>query len=177
MKHTAIIAIFTLLILSACKTTPGAYATRGQPESLIDASGERVNLSLAGDNATNELANWVGNDQPTRAEISCDPFSEKCKKAEAVLRQFGVSIKHVSRGTSDVVLIYERMSARDCDNRFVSNHYNPLNLNHPTFGCSTAVNMLQQISNRKQLVSPSTLDPQDAERSSRVFRRYLNQGN
>jgi hypothetical protein len=75
-------------------------------------------------------------------------------------------------GENSVSLVYERVLARDCENRFIDNTINPYNLDHPTRGCSTASNMLQMITDKRQITSPTLLDYSDGSRLERVMDGY-----
>ena len=71
-----------------------------------------------------------------------------------------------------MTLVYERVLARDCENRYMENTVNPYNLNYPTFGCSNASNMVQMVTDKRQFTSPALLEMQDAERVERVMDGY-----
>ncbi|MDP2815600.1 MAG: hypothetical protein Q8O19_02845 [Rectinemataceae bacterium] len=171
----ALSVILAFTALTACNAPSGAYVSRGQPESLLDYSSERVSLSLSSPKLEEELMEWVGNDRPSRAEISCTDSAPGCGHAKDILNKFGISYKTVPGNKESVALIYEKIVARDCESRYVDNNtqFGSLRLNHPTFGCSTAANMVQMVGNRKQFTNPPLQDAQDAERSAKVFGKYL----
>ena len=173
MKKTFGIAC-SVLLLSGCSTMPPeAYFERGTPESLLDVSSEVVNLSIETEFALDELTNWINQDQPSRAELYCVESDMRCSAAQEVLDLFGVPSMYVPSGENMVSLVYERVLARDCENRYIDNSINPYNLNHPTFGCSVAVNMVQMVSDKHQFVRPSLLDYQDAVKGIQVYENYL----
>ena len=162
-----------LIAATACNVIPSeAYYARGNPESLLDQSSEIVNFELNDYSALDDLMNWVNQDQPTRAELYCIDGEEACVEAEQILKQFGVPSVFVASGDNMVTLVYERVLARDCENRYIENGVNPYNLPHPTFGCTTASNMVQMVTDKRQFTSPALLDFPDAERADRVMRGY-----
>lgn len=163
-----------MMLLAACSQIPGeAYYDRGSPESLLDVSSEVVNLSVTSESALDELANWLNQDQPTRAELYCLDGDARCVAAQEVLDLYGVPSAYAPSGENMVTLVYERVLARDCENRFIDNSVNPYHLNHPTFGCSTAVNMVQMVSDKQQFVRPNLMDMPDAKKASQVYRNYM----
>jgi hypothetical protein len=163
-----------VLLASACSKIPGeAYFNRGSPESLLDISSEVVTVQLESDQSIQELTSWISNDQPSRAEINCPGADYICNEAEMALQQFGVPATRVPSDSRMVTLVYERVIARDCENRYIDNPHNPYNLNHPTFGCSTAANMTQMISDKSQIVSPQLLDYFDGSKGTQVYNSYM----
>jgi len=167
--YSSVLAAF----LVACSQIPKeAYFTRGQPESLLDASSEVVNLKITSAASVQEITNWINKDQPTRAELSCTDNEALCQKVQNVLRQFGVPVQHTSASSNNVALIYERVLARDCENRYIDNTVNPYNLNHPSFGCSVAVNIVQMVSDKRQFTNPPLMDYPDAEKTVQGYGFY-----
>lgn len=162
------------LALGACSVVPNeAYFNRGTPESLLDVSSEVINVGLTSDRSVDEITDWINRDQPTRAELYCMDGDPICAGAQQVLEQFGVPVHYVAAADNNVALIYERVLARDCENRFINNTVNPYNFNHPTFGCSVASNMVQMVSDKRQFVSPALLDYADGRKAAQTYGRYL----
>ncbi len=162
---------FLLLSLGGCEDIPdAAYFSRGAPESLLDRSTERVSINLGEAGAQDELIYWLNQDQPTRAELNCTDGDFACAAARHTLEKFGVKdVKRApSQGGDAVHLIYERIVARDCDNRYLDNPHNPYNLNHPTFGCSMIVNTVQMVPDKRQFISPALHDNMDGRRAYQV---------
>ena len=168
--------IFPALLLPvtlACSQVPKeAYFNRGTPESLLDVSSEVVNVSLSSDRSIDDLVGWVNQDQPSRAEITCLESDPVCQQAQRTLERFGVPASYTPAADNNVTLVYERVLARDCENRYIDNHINPYNMNHPTFGCSVASNMVQMVSDKQQFVSPALSDYPDAEKAAQVYDSY-----
>lgn len=162
-----------LLALAACDRPPAsAYFDRGSPESLIDVSSEVVNLTIHSDSELNDLSNWINRDQPTRAELYCQDGDPMCEEAKQVLDLYGVPTLIVPSSEQTATLIYERILARDCEQRFIDNS-NLYNLNHSTFGCSIAANVVQHVSNKQQFVNPNLMDYPNARKGVQAFDKYM----
>ncbi len=172
-KLKSLVAIALLSSVAACSAIPPeAYFERGHPEALLDQSSEVVNFELADYSALDDLLNWVNQDQPTRAELYCLDGDSTCIEAEQILQQFGVSTVFVASPDNMVTLVYERVLARDCENRYIENGVNPYNLPHPTLGCTISSNIVQMVTDKRQFTSPALLDLPDAERIERVMDGY-----
>jgi hypothetical protein len=169
-----LLASVGIMALAGCSIMPPeAYYDRGQPESLLDVSSEVVNLPVHSESSLDELTNWINKDQPSRAELYCSPASSQCQAAQDVLDLYGVPTLVMPSDDSMVSLVYERVLARDCENRYIDNSVNPYNLNHPTFGCSLSVNMVQMVSDKHQFVRPNLMDNPDARKAVQAYQSYL----
>lgn len=173
MKKLSYIAAIALA-LSACSQIPEETAyNRGSPYSLLDASSEIVNVALVSPDSVNEVVQWIDQDQPTQAELYCLENDPICLQTLQTLEMFRVPVHYVSAADNNLVLFYDRVVARDCDNRYLDNPINPYNLNHKTFGCSTAVNMVQMVGDKRQFISPALLDFMDAEKGVQNVELYM----
>lgn len=173
MKKLSYIAAIALA-LSACSQIPEETAyNRGSPYSLLDASSEIVNVALVSPDSVNEVVQWIDQDQPTQAELYCLENDPICLQTLQTLEMFRVPVHYVSAADNNLVLFYDRVVARDCDNRYLDNPINPYNLNHKTFGCSTAVNMVQMVGDKRQFISPALLDFADAEKGIQNVELYM----
>jgi type IV pilus biogenesis protein CpaD/CtpE len=171
MKNTPLLAL--LLALPACSEIPAqAYFNRGNPENLIDGSSEVVTMKLSSTTALNELASMVAQDPPTRVELNCAANDGLCMEARQLFDQYAVPVD-VNAGPQGITMIYERVVARDCENRYIDNSINPYNLHHPTFGCSISANMVQMVSDKRQFTNPNLMDYADGEKAYQVYRVYL----
>jgi len=170
--HKLRLFAIALLLFGCDRIPPEAYFNHGAPESLLDQSSEVVNFELTTPASVEELVDWVNQDQPSRAELYCNDGESLCSEAHDVLVQFGVDVLFVSSPDNVVTLVYERVLARDCENRYIDNSINPYNLPHPTLGCSNASNVLQMVTDKRQFTSPALLDYSDAARLDRVMRGY-----
>jgi hypothetical protein len=135
-------------------------------------SSEIVTVELTSEESLAELTEWVEGDQPTRAEIRCEEGNVMCDQAEQTLSMYNVEYEWIPSQVSEINLIYERVIAHDCENRFIDNRINPYNLNHPAFGCSVASNMVQMVTNRQQFVSPSLLGFYDGQTAYKNVKSY-----
>lgn len=169
--RTAVLSIATLA-LSACGNPPTAssYLDRG-PESLIDVSAEIVNLSITNSSEVKELASWIDRDHPTRAELSCVAGTKQCVDAQKVLELNGVPHAYGTNAENSVTLYYDRILARDCDQRYVDNTHNSYNTNHPHFGCAVSANIVQHATDKQQFVSPNLSDAPSAVRGVNDIKR------
>jgi hypothetical protein len=167
-----VLAILSLALTSCTRPPASAYFDRGGPESLIDVSSEVVNLTVHSDEELNELSEWINRDQPTRAELYCMDGDPMCEEAKQVLDLYGVPTLLVPSGEQAVTLLYERILARDCEQRFIDNNDNAYNLNHPSFGCSVAANTVQHVSNKQQFVNPNLMDYPGAEKGVQAYENY-----
>lgn len=170
------ILYFTALgiALGACNQIPAeAYFNRGSPESLLDASSEVVNVPLISEASIQEVVQWVDQDQPTQAELYCLSSDPVCAQALETLEMFQVPVNYVSAADNMLTLVYDRVVARDCENRYINNTANPYNLHHPTFGCSNAVNVVQMVGDKRQFTNPALLDFRDGEKAVQSYEMYL----
>jgi hypothetical protein len=163
-------ATLTLLV-TACEDIPGAaYYQRGTPESLLDASSERVSIDLANNpNAQTQLLQWLNQAQPTRAELNCVDGDLMCATLQNTLSQYNVPVERSASG-NNLALVYDSLQARDCNNRYIDNPRNPYHLSHPTFGCSIAANIVQSVTDKRQFTSPALTDAGDGRRAYQVLR-------
>lgn len=171
MKKT--LGFLAVLTLSACnQMPPGVYYNHGDPENLLDVSSEVVSLSVATPGALAQFASTITQDPPARAELGCQPSEPNCVKAKKMLDTHHIPAEWSGDADTGVKLIYERIVARDCENRFIDNTINPYNLQSPTLGCSVAGNTVQMVSDKKQFVNPGLLDFQDGETAARTRDHY-----
>lgn len=173
MKKLSYIAAIAAT-LTACSQIPEqAQYNRGSPYSLLDSSSEIVNVALVSPESVDEVVQWIDQDQPTQAELYCLENDPICLQTLETLEMFRVPVHYVSAADNNLVLFYDRVVARDCDNRYVDNPVNPYNMNHKTFGCSTAVNMVQMVGDKRQFTSPALLDFRDGEKAAQDFDLYM----
>ncbi len=155
MKHIFLI-IFALFFISSCAHEKTA---RVQPESLLSASTENISFNLTNSDSIAPIVSWIEEDLPQEAEISCFKKNGICKEIRGVLRHLAVPFKSVNSGFDDsIVLIYERISANNCNSR--------------GFGCSVSVNTLQMVPSLRQFTNPSLSDAQDAQRAVNTYGKY-----
>jgi type IV pilus biogenesis protein CpaD/CtpE len=174
MKKRQIVWVLLLPMVAACSQIPdGAYFNRGGPESLLQVSSEVVSLHIDSEASVDQLVSWIDKDEPTRAEVRC-PNNQAimCSAAEEALKLYGVDYKTVKGDVLTVDLTYERVLAKDCDNRYLDNHINPYKLNHQAFGCSIASNMVQSVAQKQQFVNPDLLGFRDGKKAVQNIAKY-----
>lgn len=160
-----------LVSLAACKEIPPSAYNTHSPESLLDVSQEVVTIDAIGPSTPSELSSVLESNTPSRAVVACNPEVGACKKAIRVLDQYGVSYEAISEGPG-IQLFFENVLAHDCDQTFLSNHVNPYNFNHPSFGCSLSANTVQMVADRRQFTNPAIQGPVMADRITRVVEEY-----
>ncbi len=162
-----------MTFLSSCSVIPPeAYYDHGSPEALLDQSSEVVNFAVGGDSSLNDMTAWINQDQPTRAELYCNEGDAACGEARQALQQFGIPVNYVPSGDNVATLVYDRVLARDCENRYIDNSINPYNLDPPTYGCSMSSNIVQMVTDKRQFTSPALLDYTEGDRLERVMDGY-----
>ncbi len=174
IRHFLLTTALCLGVAGCDEIPPEAYFNRGHAESLLDISSEMVSVSVTSPEHIQELVRWIDQEPPSRAELICDANYTGCVHAKRAFDQFGVHVEHIPGSDNVAVLYYERVLARDCENRYIDNSINPYNLHHPTFGCSIAANTVQMVSDKNQFVMPALLDFMDGERAVKNYEDYLN---
>ncbi len=159
-------------MVGCSKIPTEAYNNRGNPESLLDVSSETVTVELGSPSSIDEIKEWVESDQPSSAIIYCVEGDLLCDSAEETLDLYGIEHEWIASDYSEISLVYERVIARDCQNSYIDNRINPYNLNHPTFGCSMASNMVQMVTNRNEFVNPDLLGFMDSRSAAKSMRGY-----
>lgn len=170
-KPTLLLLLATAL--SGCSTIPPqAYYNRGDPENLLTTSTEVVNVSLTRPNALGQLTGLADSDPPSSVQLNCAQADALCLEAKGIFDHRKIPVNWGEQG-DEVVLLYQRTTARDCENRYIDNSVNPYNLPPPTFGCSITANMVQMVSDKRQFTNPALMDFPDAEKGVRVYHNYL----
>ena len=175
-SKTLLIGFAVLTVVSGCSRIPSdAYKTR-TAESLLTASTQSVEIDLSSNSAPMQMTNWINKQEPSSAILSC-ATQAACIRAKEVLAQFGISYEERGGLKDQVTLVYDNIVARDCDNRFITNHINPYNMNHPSFGCAMAVNTVQMVGDKRQFTDPMLLGPYDGQKATQNYDDYLSRGN
>lgn len=176
MKRTRTsLCLLPCLLITACNVPPGAYYNRGDPENLIDVSTEVVHVNMVLNDDLKALEHILQDDPPTRAELGCAASDDVCAKAGRMLDKADIAASYVTGGDKEGVdLIYDRVVARDCENRYIDNSSNNHNLPPPTFGCSITSNMVQMVTDKQQFTNPNLTDYPDAEKAVQAYEHYRN---
>jgi hypothetical protein len=169
-----VISLVALGFASSCGYRGDGAFSRGTPERLLDVSSEVVNLSVKSAAEVDELSQWVGRDQPTRAELYCSEGAPLCNEAKQALELYGVPTMLISSGTQTATLIYERVLARDCNQSFRDDLHQWRSESHPAFGCAISANIVQHVAQKQQFISPNLSDYRDAESAVNSYSYYQN---
>ena len=175
MKILSLPLIALGLSLSACSganLNDDAFAPKGNVDAILSASSEKVKFSVEDELALQSLEDWIREDAPTRAVVSCIDSGDTCSAVRSVLKDNQVSFNLVDGDSYQVELVYERVVAKPCNPQFRSNHNNSDNLNHPAFGCATSMNVVQMVNDYRQFTNPAESDGVDAEMGVKTTRRY-----
>lgn len=162
-----------VVLLAAC-TMPkdAAFMNRGGPESLLDVSSEVVTVNVATPGDVDALARWVEGDHPSRVELQCDVSAPHCKKAIKLLESKGIPLVTVPSAANTAMLVYERILARDCNQRFREPDSSSVyNAPSPALGCSIAANMVQHVSDKSVFINPSISDDPSAASGMNALRK------
>ena len=108
---------------------------------------------------------------PTRAELFCDPTTPNCKDATKILQLKNVPTAINASPNNTVTLVYERILARDCNQRYVDTGFSMYNVPAAAFGCSISANMVQHVSDKREFINPSLSDDPSAKGAVSSYRR------
>ena len=162
------------LPLGACQDVPPeAYANPGDPESLLTASSEVVNIDLSQPGALKQLSAAVAHEPPKRAELGCALKDKACADARHILSNFKIATAEKAASADHVALVYERVLARACENHYIDNSSNEANLNYSAFGCSLKSNTVQMVTDKQQFVNPGLLDYRDGDKTEQAYQGYM----
>src|SRR5258708_7396846 len=117
--RNGLVAVCLLLTLAACSAPKDSFYNRGHPESLLDVSSEIVNLNVRDKADLDALSTWIEKDAPTRAELFCDANLKTCRDAVTLLESREVAVSVTPSPNNAVTLTYERIVARDCNQRYL----------------------------------------------------------
>lgn len=164
-----------LLALGACTNPmpPEAYQIQSDPEKLITMASDIVTIDLSGKSYSERLSDTLELNPPTSAVLNCNPSESACKKAKRILSKHKIETESADSGNS-VTLLYARLAVRECENRYIDNSHNPYNLQYSSYGCATASNMSQMVTDKRQFTNPELLDFHDGEKAAAVYDNYLN---
>ena len=126
-----------------------------QPEYLIDYTKEKVSFSLEKENSLVDLNDWIVNDMPSNALLSCSKSDKSCKEASLILEKSSIPFKYLEDNKKSVTLVYNKITTRDCS-------YSNKKSGNYLLGCATSYNMIGMISDYRQFVNPNLLEARDA---------------
>ncbi len=165
------------LLLTACQDVPSdGFASIGNPERQLVVTTEATSLELKDKHSLDHLKEIIKTDPPKRAQLNCPTTDALCANAKSALQTANIPMEFSSptEGAGDSInLIYQRIAAAECPNRYVDNSINSANLNAPTLGCSIRSNMVQMVTDKQQFVNPGLLDYQDGEKAAKTYQNYI----
>ncbi len=164
--------VLSMLLVASCGKPPAdaAFNNRG-PESLLDVSSEVVTLSANSKSELSDLSAWIEKDHPTRAELNCAVADKRCDDARKLLDLNGVPVSAGNGADHTVTLVYERILARDCDQRLVINRPNYHNAPSTNFGCAVSANIVQHVTDKQEFINPNLSDDPRANRAVMDYHR------
>lgn len=174
MKQLFFVSIAFVSLLTACADIPEyEYRSRGQPEDLLDITHEQVIIPLDSAKGIDDLISWLGNTTPSEAVVQCAVQDMLCKNASRSLADFSIPYTQQSiSGGNQVVLVYQHIAVRDCDQRTEYTPYNAYNLSQPNIGCSLATNMANMVRDKRQFINPAMLGLMDASQAAATYGDY-----
>lgn len=121
-------------------------------QHMVRAKTQRIAIDLAAPGAVDKANEWVVNDVPSAAVLTCTANSPVCGEATQLLNAYRIpyAVESVTSPTDRLTLTYDRISERPCDVR--------------AYGCPQASNALRMVDDPRRIVRPSTLDYPTAER-------------
>ena len=149
--------IVSLFIVSACQNSG---TVRVEPRSLLSSSSENVSFALTNSASIDAVLNWIADDKPTQANISCSENDMICLDTQKELRSRSVPVRifKSADAVNSVELIYERITARNCSHGL---------------GCSMSVNSLNMVADRSYFIRPPISDPHDAGKAVENYNSYF----
>ena len=179
-----IMLVTGLLSLSACTSTVmtandgndgepmDSIDERVTPESLLSITSETTTLNLLSSHNIEDLRNWlVNNDVPDYAKLeNCLEGNPFCERAKHMLSTSGVTYQMVQSNDTNarpkIVMNHESVNIKDCYKYQQSGTFN--------FGCAMSTNILQGITDKRQLVTPKISGMSDASKGISDLKGYYN---
>jgi hypothetical protein len=167
MIKKIILTTFVAIFINGCVANNSLMNSSSQqsfvkPEALIDISSERVSFSLKDKKSVEEALDWMYKNRPSKVEISCSN-SKICGELHNAIKTAKVPHKHLDKNAEIVVFIYNKVVAKDCD-KSANGRY--------VFGCSVASNMVNMISDYKQIIDPPLSGDASAGRLAKIYNHY-----
>lgn len=162
-----------MILLSACDKPAPEYINSGDPERLLDISSETVSLGIDSKRSLTKLSKIIAKDRPSSVELRCSLTNARCAQAKEIFERQSIPVSISDEEAGVVVLSYNKVVAKDCQQHFVDNMSGSRSFNHPAFGCSVAGNIVQMATDKKQFSDPSLLDLPDAEKANQSYNNYL----
>jgi hypothetical protein len=170
-----VITCLLLLPLTACgldlETLPDSAYLQPSPERLLDRSHEVRRFELSAPGGSDKAMAAINSSSPNAASLYCNAKVVGCKELQKRLQFKGIPTRVVGSGANAVELVYDRITARDCDPRYRNDVRDYHVTIAPEYGCAVTSNMLQHVSDRAQFTHPKTMENPPA---SDAVSSYLN---
>jgi hypothetical protein len=139
------------LLLAACSGAAPSISYKPL-NKMVKATGEEVSVDLSAPNAIDTLGNWVVNDVPSAAVMTCTQNTALCDDAVVLLKSYRIpyTIESISAESDKIVLIYDRITETPCNER--------------TYGCPQALNAFNMVDDLRKVVRPNPVDYPTADR-------------
>lgn len=154
MRVFVLLAVF---FITSCETNNIAKQVR--PENLLSSNVEDVSFTISGSESVDSMFEWIIDDKPNSALLSCASGDSLCIGAERVLSDLSVPYRMdvVPGEESSVSLVYNRLLTRDCSNGL---------------GCAMSTNMIGAITNQSDFTNPALSDYHDAQKAVENYNNY-----
>ena len=149
MRVTFTLALVAML--GACHGNESTIHYTGL-HHMVRSQSESAVLDLAAPGAINMASEWIVNDVPSAAVVTCTVNSPICGEAVAMLKAYRVpfTIESITGSSDRMTFVYDRISQKPCDKRY--------------YGCPQALNSLRMVDDLRRVVRPSPLDYPSASR-------------
>ncbi len=155
-----------ILMISLLALSTGCTFSRSQTavsiETLLTNSSEVVSFPISDRASVHTIQNWIGDEAPSYATVSCPTGNPQCAEVTRVLNAQNITVDNAAGASDTVTLSYDHPTARNCPPQ--------------AFGCSVAANSLQMISNYNQILHPAVSDPQDAAQGVKAYKQAHDDG-
>ncbi|MFN7038460.1 MAG: hypothetical protein ACK4OM_02690 [Alphaproteobacteria bacterium] len=164
-----ILLILMILNITACVSNEKIHTSIIEPESLLDFSHEKISFALKTNQSLNEIEDIIKKDIPSNAEFVCNHNNKICREAKDLFNTNNIEYKEIYDANIEpyVALNYDRIIAKDCSSLGKNDKSSSIML-----GCSNSSNILQMISDYKQVTNPNIMDPVDAASGVKNYNKY-----
>lgn len=155
--RTCFLVLSVLFLASACSLSRSKQAL--SMEDLLVNAAEVVSFAISDTASVHTIGNWISDDIPNRASISCPSKSSSCSEVMAILQTRHIIVDEEDiDGTDKVTLSYDHVTTREC----------PLY----AFGCSVSINALHMVHDHNQVLNPAPLSAhQNAAQAVDAYKR------
>lgn len=153
--------VSVLALTSACSLSR-SKASLSMEDLLVNAA-EVVSFGISDTASVHTIGNWVSDDVPTHATISCPSKNNSCSEVMKLLQTKHIAVEEEEvDGTDKVTLSYDHITTREC----------PVH----AFGCSVSINAVHMVHTPEQILNPTHLSHQDAAQAVEAYKRAHSDG-